>query len=442
MPVEFYDSSTVSVKTIPTIDALSQQSELMQEIVSDRPGFLSRWGNIVFLLLFILIGVACWFIKYPDTVQASGILTSINAPKSVISLMEGKLIKLNITENELVDKGQVLGFIESTANHEDILALRSNLDTIQKLLDLHKVEKIKEHFIDQPDQLGELQISYQVFSQAYLSFNNYLSDGFYLKKRAMLLKDKNNLSRLNQSLHEQRMLQEQDLTLVQKTFDANELLKRNEVISDFDYRLEQSKLINKKLVLPQIKSSIISNESQQIEKEKEIIELENSINQQKLIFQQSLNTFKSQIDEWKRKYILTAPINGKVTFTSFIQENQQLNLNQVVCFINPENSEYFAEVVIPQSNFGKVAIGQKVLLRFQSYPSQEFGLLIGSVKFISTLPSENGYLAKVTFENGLTTTYGKKIQYRNGLLANAEIVTKDMRLLERFYFNIIRQVNN
>jgi len=417
----------------------SKRSESMQEIVSDMPGFLIRWSNLLFLFIFILIVVACWFIKYPDTVKASGKLTSINAPKSVVSLIEGKLIQLRVAENVSVKKGDVLGFMESTAYHEDVLWLRANIDTIQQQLSLDKIENIKEHFVKHPVQLGELQLSYQVFLQAYLSFENYLTDGFHLKKRAMLLKDKSNLLRLNQSLKEQLTIQEQDLALVQKTFNANESLKKNGVISDFDYRLEQSKLINKKLALPQINSSIISNESQQVEKEKEIIELDNNINQQKSIFQQSLNTFKSQVDEWRKKYILSAPISGRVSFTSFIQESQQLSINQVVCFINPENSEYFAEILIPQSNFGKVAVGQSVLLKFQSYPFQEFGSLIGSVQFISTLPSENGYLTKIALKNGLTTTYGKKIQYRDGLTASAEIITKDLRLLERFYFNIIKQ---
>lgn len=421
-------------------DLTFQRSEVMQEIVSDKPGFLIRWGNIFFLFILILIGIACWFIKYPDTVQATAKLTSINAPKPVLSLIDGKLIKLSITENQLVRKGQILGYIESTANHEEVLMLASNLDTVQVMLSSGRADQIEKYFSSTTTLLGELQTSYQIFLQAFLSFENYLSDGFYLKKRTMLLKDKNNLLKLYNNLNQQRELQEQDLALIQKTFDANESLKKDNVISDFDYRNEQSKLINKKLSLPQIKSAIISNESQQTEKEKEIMELENTIVQQQLVFQQALNTFKSQVDDWKRKYTLIAPIGGQVAFASFIQENQQLQASQTICFINPENSRYFVEITIPQSNFGKVAVGQQVLLKFQSYPFQEYGSVMGKIEFISHIPGENGYLAKVILINGLTTTYRKQIQYRDGLLANAEIVTKDMRLLERFYYNIVRQM--
>ncbi len=418
----------------------SQRSEMMEEIVSDKPGFLIRWGNVFFLLLLTLLVIGTWFIKYPDVIYAKAKLTSINAPKQVVSLVSGKLSKLSISENQTVNREQIVGYIESTANHEAVLLLASNLDSIQMLLDAGQADQIKKYFKSPTSQFGELQTAYQTFSQSFLSFDNYLANGFYLKKRAILLRDKNNLLKLFNNLHVQRELQEQDLALTQKTFNANESLKKDKVISDFDYRIEESKLINKKLTLPQIRSAIINNESQQAEKEKEIIELDNSISQQKLIFQQALNTFKSQVGEWRRKYILIAPISGKIAFASFVQENQQLQANQTICYVNPENSQYFAEVVIPQSNFGKVMTGQLVLLKFESYPFQEYGSVQGNIEFISHIPSDSGYLSKVGLTKGLVTNHKKQIQYRDGLLASAEIITQDMRLLERFYYSIVKQL--
>jgi HlyD family secretion protein len=64
----------------------------------------------------------------------------------------------------------------------------------------------------------------------------------------------------------------------------------------------------------------------------------------------------------------------------------------------------------------------------------------GEIGFISTIAGEKGYLAKVNLTNGFTTSNNKQIQYREGLTANAEIITKDMRLLERFYIDIYRTV--
>lgn len=238
----------------------------------------------------------------------------------------------------------------------------------------------------------------------------------------------------------QKSLQQEDLKLTQKTFDGNQQLKEKNVISDFDYRVEQSKLINKKLSLPQINLSIIGNENQQNEKQKELMELENTTREQRFLFQQALMTFKSQIEEWKKKYFLIASTSGTVAFASFVQESQQLQANQTICYINPENSKYFAEVVVPQINFGKVEIGQKVLLKFSSYPFQEYGFVNGTISFISNIPTENGYLAKVDLLDGLMTTNHKQVHYREGFTADAEIIAHDMRLLERFYYDIKKQL--
>ena len=121
-------------------------------------------------------------------------------------------------------------------------------------------------------------------------------------------------------------------------------------------------------------------------------------------------------------------------------ENQQLQAGQTVCFINPENLEYFTQVFIPQTNFGKISVGQTVLLKLNSYPFQEYGYVKGKIDFISNVSTDSGYLAKVIFTNGLNTTYNKQVQYRDGLTANAEIVTKDLRLLERFYYEFVKLV--
>jgi len=118
-----------------------------------------------------------------------------------------------------------------------------------------------------------------------------------------------------------------------------------------------------------------------------------------------------------------------------------LKENQVICFVNPGNTQYYAEINIPQSNLGKVKLGQQVLLKFPSYPFQEYGSIKGQIDFISNIATDSGYIAKVSLPNALHTSYSKEVQFREGLQADGEIITADMRLLQRFYYNIIKQVS-
>ncbi len=412
----------------------------IEEIISNRPPLIVRWGTVYFLLVLLFLCLVCWFIQYPDIVSANAKLTSINAPKEIVTKTSGKLVKLFAKENDQAGTGDILGYMESTASHEELIKLSKRIDTAAILFNKNNLSDALIFLQNNSNNLGELQISYQSFSTALQTFKNYLNDGFYLHKRSMLVNDLSFLQKMHINLLQQKGLNTEDLALQQKTFDANEALKNDKVISALDYRNETSKLIGKKLTLPQIISAIISNEAQQNEKLKEIAEFENVIAQQKLIFNQSLNTFKSQIDEWKQKYLLIAPIPGKIAFATFLQENQQLQNNQIICFINPGNSQYYAEIFIPQTNFGKIQIGQEVLLKFPAYPFQEYGSVKGKIDFISNIGTDSGYLAKVVLPQGLNTNYNKQVQYRDGLLAQGEIITKDMRLLQRFYQNIIKQV--
>lgn len=419
------------------------RSSEVKMLISNKPNFIIRWGITLLFIAVASIVVICWFIRYPDVVPANAKLTSINAPKPVISLSGGKVVRLLVKEEQSVKMGDAIGYMESLPSQAVVLTLQEQLKNLHHVLDDELGENAPLH----PSWgslasggLGELQQPYQTFTTAYISFTNYLKNGFYIKKKSLLLADLRYLQDLFENLEQQKKLQTEDLQLAEKTFAANESLKADKVISEFDYRNEKSKLIGKKMTVPQIDASIISNQSQQNDKRKEILELESQIAQQKSIFIQALSTLESQVDEWCRKYILKAPVDGKVSFVSFLQENQQLQANQVVCYINPANSTYYAEMTIPQANFGKIVVGQKVLLKFAAYPFQEFGAVQGVIEFISRQPSDSGYAAKVALPNGLITNYKKSVQYREGLKAQGEIITKDTRLLQRFYYNVVGQI--
>jgi multidrug efflux pump subunit AcrA (membrane-fusion protein) len=411
----------------------------VQEIISNNPNWIIRNGNLIFLLIIgILIGCT-FFISYPDIVKTNATLVSINSPKEVKSKIEGKLIKLNAIEGKYVLQNELLGFIESTANHNEVIMLSKIIDSVQVWLQQNQTETISSYLSQPFLNLGEVQSNYQNFSQAFVIFKQYLSSGYFLKKKGMLKSDMVYLQRLHSNLIERKAMQQQDVSLAKETFDANASLKDDKIISPLDYRNEKSKYINKAVSIPQINAALIDNENNQHQKQKEIAQLENEIAQQKIIFTEALNTLKSNLEDWKSKYLLLAPIAGKITFAQFIQENQQVKSNQPICFINPQNTQYFAQLNIPQYNFGKIKQKQKVLLKIAAYPYQEFGTLKGELSFIAAIPTDSGYLAKVVLKDGLKTNYQKTLLFHEGLTAQAEVITEDLKLSDRL-FNQIRQL--
>jgi HlyD family secretion protein len=394
-----------------------------------------------------MLGLISWFIKYPDIVIAKATLNSVNAPQEVITRTDGKLTKILIKENEKVNKGEILGYMESIANPKSVNEISNQLDSISHLIGQNLTDKIVNFFPskvvpykeNRKDDLGELQASYQTFIQAFITFRDFISNGFYLKKKKMLAIDMQNIQKLHAILLSQKSLMQRDFTLSDQTFSANKTLANQKVISASDFRDEESKLIGKELSLPQINASLVSNESAQNDKRKEIAELENQIVAEKNTFVQGLHTMKSQIQAWKYKYVLTAPVSGIISFTGFFQENQDMKTGQLLFYIQPDNTSYYVETLIPQYNSGKVKKGQMVLLKFQAYTFEQFGAVLGRIDYIKTVPTDSGYLAKIVLPHGLVTNYKKTLHYRDGMLAEANIVTQDMRLLKRFFNNLRKQ---
>ncbi|MGB8192964.1 MAG: biotin/lipoyl-binding protein, partial [Chitinophagaceae bacterium] len=228
------------------------RSTTVQEFISHKPDFYVRWGISIFGILILLTVIVCWFIKYPEVVQSRGMLVSINPPKQIISHADGKLTSLFASEGEMVKKGQAIGFIESTADHNQVLLLARRLDHVMLLLADKKLSDIPRFIETDYNNIGELQMSYQSFIQSYVIFKGYLPGGIFSKKLSIIGKELNNLSEMQKNIVIQKELQVKDLSLFEQTFDVNKQLNKEQHFSDMDLRNEESRLIGKQLGLPQV----------------------------------------------------------------------------------------------------------------------------------------------------------------------------------------------
>ncbi|WP_409050418.1 hypothetical protein [Runella sp. SP2] len=65
----------------------------------------------------------------------------------------------------------------------------------------------------------------------------------------------------------------------------------------------------------------------------------------------------------------------------------------------------------------------------------------GQVRSISELPQDSTYLLKISFPEGLLVTSSKRtIPFRNGMTATGEIITEDLRLIERLFYDFRRML--
>ncbi|MBX9448396.1 MAG: HlyD family secretion protein [Taibaiella sp.] len=408
----------------------------MKEIKLNK---LARYGTPITCMVLAVVALFTWWIRYPETVISVARLTGTNAPKPVIAHVPGRLQLLLKDNGDEVERDDVIGCVETTADIGEVLKFEAFIGQLYHSIERNDNEGIEELMDLSFSNLGELQADYQGFVQSYLPYRDYVLGDYVEKKKSLLNKDISIVRKSRQVLREQEQLSRQDLDLNHTTLDKNKKLLEEQLISEQEYRELTSQHINKKMAEPQMKSGYISNESQLNAINKELVEIDNMVARQKTEFRQAVYNIKSRIEEWKQRHLLMASEKGKLSFSSFLQENQVVEAGQVLAYIMPEHSRMYMETLVPQNNFGKVAAGQKVMLRFDAYPWQEFGTLMGTIGYISPIPVDSGYyLAKISLPEKLVTNYSREIPFVEGLMAQSEIVTKDMRLAESLYYDLVK----
>ena len=151
----------------------------------------------------------------------------------------------------------------------------------------------------------------------------------------------------------------------------------------------------------------------------------------------------AQLKEWEHKYLFKSKTIGKVSFMKIWNENQTIQSGDLIFTIIPKNhSAYVGGALAPALNSGKIQIGQKVNLKLSSYPENEYGVLIGEVKHISLVPNSQGlYWIDINLPEKLITTFGKEIEFKQEMQGTAEIITKDLRLIERVFYQVNQLLN-
>jgi len=411
-------------------------SSSVQEVLSRPPAWLIRWGTTVFFATFALLIAITWWVEYPDLVQAPLRVVPQNLPKIIPSRTEGTLVQLEVQDGDLVQSGQLLAYLESTAQHEEVLELERLVNTWIRLAQREQLEAIHQMNIPSFYQLGELQKSYQNFQQALLQSKSAVQNGVFSQKKNTLGQEIGSLRRLYSNTQDQLQLQEQDLQMAWEEAQSQQRLSDKGFVSKLEAKNAMSRYLNKKQALENAKSGLETNRMTQAQKQQEILEIEKSKLDQQVSIVQSVNTLKSDIEAWKQRYLVVATETGKVYFPNRLQVNQPIKNGQELMYILPNHQGYFGEMAVGQYNFGKIKVGQEVIVKFPSYPFQEFGTVSGQITNISDMAKDSVYLVQVQFPNGLVTTNHKNLPYKNGLVASGEIVTENMRLLERFFYDI------
>lgn len=410
------------------------RSEEVQDILTKVPNWMIRWGTFVIFGIILLLLFISWFIKYPDVVTSEIIITTNTPPEKLIAKVTGKIQAILIDDKANVKANTPLAVIENSANYKDIFLLKSTIENINLDKSEFPFAKFKNA------QLGEVEASFAVFQKQYIADHlNKKLQPFNVDTNAQGY-EKTQLAERLQLLIAQKLIAENELQLQKTDVNRQETLFKKGVISAQE--IEKQRLIylqaeknykNLLSVISQTKSSINdlkrNNQTTQINENKENTNLETNV-------LQAFYQLKKAIKDWELNYVFRSSEEGIVTFLQIWSVNQNISAGENMFAIIPTHQNGFiGKLKAAALNSGKIKENQRVNICLANYPDKEFGILKGKVQKISLTPDKDGnLLMDIALPKGLETSYKKKIQFQQEMRGSAAIITKDLRLIDRIFY--------
>ncbi|WP_295991261.1 HlyD family efflux transporter periplasmic adaptor subunit [uncultured Alistipes sp.] len=427
-------------------------SEEAQAILGRAPGWVVRRGVTVVFAILCGILVGCWFVKYPDTVEAPATITTLNPPADLVARYAGSIDTLCVTDGESVVRGQVVAVLRTAASWRDVVRLG---ELLAASASLPVAAQAAAPWLDAPYELGELQAAFADYQSRCRDFGHYLAVD-NISRRKQLLGAQIAKSRAHYAqLERQRALLVEDLDYGRRTLERDSQLLAAAVISAADFETTAQGYLAKRSAQAGFEASLTATELQIIQSEQQLVELtlqqENETADYVRALSQSRQQLAAQLAQWRQQYVLEAPAAGRVTLVGYWSAHQHVAVGDKLASILPSGTtEVIGRLQIPSAGFGKVRTGQRVQVRLSGYPYMEFGVLRGEIRALAAVPEEVQtsagpaivYLAEVLFPEGMTTSYGRELPMIQQMDGTAEIITDDLRLLERFVQPVVSLFKN
>jgi multidrug resistance efflux pump len=415
-------------------DNINIRSEEIDEILGRTPNWIVRRGITAIAVIVLLLFAGSWFFRYPDKINSTIVITTTNIPASIVAKTSARITKIFVADKQEVAEGDIIALLENTADYKDVLCISEKLDSLKSFVGNYKT--IVTCDFSGNYTLGDLQSHFSTFRNSYKDYLDFIASDYYTAKANLLQQRITQYGSVYKKLDEQEDISKMEYDLSNKQFVRDSNLYGQQVIPQSELDKTKSALLQDKYSWLTSGASIDNALIEAGVTGQTLLELKKEYNDKKKEYEQTLSlsydNLVAQIKLWEQTYLLKAPADGQVTFTKYWSENQNVIAGDKICTVVPEGeSSVSARVTLPIAGSGKVKAGQRVNIKFDNYPFMEYGTVTGIVKAISLVPADDTYIVEVDLPDGLLTNYGKQLSYKPEMQGTAEIITEDLRLIER-----------
>lgn len=417
-------------------------AEAVSEVLSQPPASLVRWGITVIFGILASLLLGAWFIRYPEVITGRAVITTRTPPLKLLAKANGQLAALLVADNGRVRKGDRLAEIESPTRLENVEALHRLVGQARRFL-LTPGGGLP--LLPEGIALGSAQDDYNELVKNYREYRQLLTDAYHGQQVALLQDQIGEYGQLLRLNARQLEITDREFRNAQQKYQANVLLHEQQVSARHEFIDQENAYLHKQKERENYRKMLIENRLVLSDKRHRLAELLHQRGERERSLHdniaRSVRNLENTLSVWRHSYLVTAPADGQVVFLNSLQPNQPVRAADTLFALLPLNGAaqpqpYVGTVTITARGMGKVRAGQRVVIKLDDFPFQEFGSLTGTVTAISPTPAPGQYRLSVALPHGLRSRYGKHLRFKPEMAGTAEVITQDLRLLERIFYGI------
>ena len=447
----------------PLGEALGDHSEEGVAILTARPWRLIE-ATVITMVALVVCGFLWSFVGRADViVSAQGALAPESEVRRIYAPVDGELVDIYIAEGQPVEKDDVIGRINARGAIQaatNALDARLKLDDAErdwkefpekKALMVRKAEALKAQ-MDVEEHMHETRVA-EGTSKLQQVENAQLDEARGNIDNARHVRD---LAKEDQNKYERLFALPGGGGVSQSQVEE----KRSAFVqADNNYRIAQARLTELQAqtshefaqTKAQLEGSAGQLTSLRIEydaTEREIANTEDKLRLQvqtaRLAADAAARIRFENID--KDNFLLVlAPVSGVITDVTTTQPGDKIQANTPLGGIAPANARPVVKVAIAEQDRAFLHEGLPVKLKFNAFPYQRYGVVDGTLEYISptTKPQaqtkEPVYEGRVRLSRDHFSIGGATYPLRYGMTATAEIVVRERRLID-FALDPFRQI--
>ena len=381
--------------------------------INTPPAF---WAVSLLAVAFVVAAVTYLFLgHYTQRATVQGTLVPASGLVTLSATGAGDVLAVNVHQGERVSAGETLASfdnpLESAALGNTLAFITSELNTERKGLEQ------------------------DLATQWALSTS----------RRATLRQSVSSFRAQLQQIDSQLVLQRKEAANMAALLKSIEPLRKQGIISLYDLQQQQADTFNAELQVKALRRERLGLAQQLAQAQQQLAQVPLTLAAQQNATRNKLAQLEQALaqNEAQREWVVKAPRAGIVA-TLLIKPGETVSAGEPLLTVVPRRSRLEAQLLVPSSAVGFVRGGQQVVLRYQAFPYQRFGLHFGEVGQVSRSalsPQEVAalvgrqstvplYRVMVRLRGQTVRAYGQPVALRPGMTLHADILLDRRRLIE------------